>query len=79
MKVTKGIINTFEQYMKVKDREHQLLTALYDWMNAQGIDTTDTEFADAIAARIGNNEFESSDQFFSDLQRFIDGEQVGYG
>lgn len=79
MKVTKGIINTFEQYMKVKDREHQLLTSLYDWMNAQGINTTDNEFADAIAVRIGNNEFDSSEHFFSDLQRFIDGEQVGYG
>lgn len=79
MKVTKGIINTFEQYMKVKDREHQLLSALYDWMNAQGINTTDNEFADAIAVRIGNNEFHSSEEFFSDLQRFIDGEQVGYG
>ncbi|WP_315793211.1 hypothetical protein [Paenibacillus sp. BIC5C1] len=79
MKVTKRIINTFEQYMKVKDREHQLLSALYDWMNAQGIDTADNEFADAIAVRIGNNEFQSSEQFFDDLQRFIDGEQVGYG
>ncbi|WP_340389522.1 hypothetical protein [Paenibacillus sp. FSL E2-0151] len=79
MKVTKGIINTFEQYMKAKEREHQLLAALYDWMNAQGIDTMDNEFADAIAVRIGNNEFNSSEHFFSDLQRFIDGEQVGYG
>lgn len=79
MKVTKGIINTFEQYMKAKEREHQLLAALYDWMNAQGIDTMDNEFADAIAVRIGNNEFDSSEHFFSDLQRFIDGEQVGYG
>lgn len=79
MKVTRGITNTFEQYMKVKIREQQLMTALYEWLDAQGIDTASDEFADAIAVRIGNNEFDSSDHFFSDLQRFIDGEQVGYG
>lgn len=79
LKVTRGITNTFEQYMKVKIREQQLMTALYEWLDAQGIDTASDEFADAIAVRIGNNEFDSSDHFFSDLQRFIDGEQVGYG
>ncbi|WP_433921557.1 hypothetical protein [Paenibacillus taichungensis] len=53
--------------MKVKRREKELLTALYDWMNAQGIDTTDNEFADAIAVRIGKSQFDSSEHFFSDL------------
>lgn len=79
MKVTKGIINTFEQYMRVKVKEQKLIAELYEWMDTQGIDTTSEEFADAIAVRIGYNEFNSAEHFFSDLQRFIDGEQVGYG
>ncbi|MNV98468.1 hypothetical protein D3C71_1937240 [compost metagenome] len=79
LKVTKGIINAFEQYMKVKTREQQLMSALYGWMEAQGIDTTSDEFADAIAVRIGQNEFDSTEHFFGDLQRFVDGEHVGYG
>lgn len=79
MKVTKGIIKTFDQYMKVKNKEQQLMRALFEWMNSQGIDTTSDKFADAITVRIGNNEFDSSVHFFSDLQRFIDGEDVGYG
>ncbi|WP_339193859.1 hypothetical protein MKY95_19015 [Paenibacillus sp. FSL P4-0176] len=79
MKVTKGIIKTFEQHMTIKYKEQKLLSELYEWMEAQGIDTGSEEFADAIAVRIGNNEFDSADQFFDDLQRFMDGEQVGYG
>ncbi|PYE51513.1 hypothetical protein HUB98_05810 [Paenibacillus barcinonensis] len=79
MKVTKGIMKTFEQYMAVKNKEHKLMSELYKWMSDQGIDTSTNEFADAIAARIGYNEFDSAEHFFDELKRYIDGEQVGYG
>lgn len=79
MKVTKKIQKSFNKYMKAKDLEQELLKEIYNWVEKQGIDATDNDFADAIGVRIGNNEFDSAEHFFDEVKRYKAGDDVGYG
>lgn len=79
MKVTKKIHNTVKKFMEIKEQERKLWAEIYEWIDKQGIDHHTDEFADAITVRLGNNEFDSADEFFEDVERFKNDEDVGYG
>lgn len=64
---------------KILKLEKELTADILSWIEKQGIDTFDEDFADAILVRLNNGEFNSVEEFFRDLQDFKNGERVGYG
>ncbi|MGN4128046.1 hypothetical protein ACMGD3_24030 [Lysinibacillus sphaericus] len=79
MRVTKQIEKAFINHSKANTKRLTLQTELYEWVKKQGVDTSSIEFADVIGVRIDNDEFHSFKEFVEDVQRFKNGEDVGYG
>lgn len=79
MKINKKIQETFALHSRANTKRLQLQHELYSWVEKQGIDVTEERFMDAIGVRISEDEFQSFEEFIEDLERYKNGEEVGYG
>jgi len=71
-----------DKVQKISDLHHQqarLINEVSNWIDNQGIDTYDEDFANGILVRIENGEFRNADEFEKDLIAFSKGKKVGYG
>ena len=79
IKVPMYIQNKIDRILSLEQEKRKLLREVYTWIENKGIDTSSEDYADSIAVRLENSEFDSSEEFVANLNRFIDGEEVGYG
>lgn len=78
-KVPKYIKDKVNKISSLHFQQRKLILEVTDWIEFQGIDTYDEDFANAILVRIENGEFRNTEDFEKDLIAFFKGKKVGYG
>lgn len=79
VKMPKYILEEVRKTMLYEIKKREAITKVYNYLEDQGIDTYDDKFADSIGVRLANAEFQGLEEFQRDINKFANGEEVGYG
>ena len=77
--IPKDIQKKVNRLIKITKEHQELITEIFQYVESLGIDNTTDEFADGIGVRLHYGEFRNSKEFSSELEKFANGEKVGYG
>jgi len=79
MKLPKHIKVKVEKILKMRIEANKLELELYNWLDNKNIDTINDKWKDGICVRLSYAEFSNADELEEEINKFINGENIGYG
>ena len=79
MKIPKYIKNKINRMLELKELTHKLSKEIDNWLEDNGVDTQSEKYIDGLGVRLLYAELVNADEFENELQKFLNGEEIGYG
>ena len=70
MRVPKHIKVKVTQLLDMESYRQTLMSDIYNWIEEQGIDTSEDKFIDGIGAALHYSEFDSVDEFITEVKEY---------
>jgi len=65
--------------LELKELTHKLSKEIDNWLEDNGVDTQSEKYIDGLGVRLLYAELVNADEFENELQKFLNGEEIGYG
>jgi len=79
LKIPKYIKNKINRMLELKELTHKLSKEIDNWLEDNGVDTQSEKYIDGLGVRLLYAELVNADEFENELQKFLNGEEIGYG
>jgi len=79
LKIPKYIKNKINKILELKELTHKLSKEIDNWLEDNGVDTQSEKYIDGFGVRLSYAELVNADEFENELQKFLNGEEIGYG